>query len=48
MENNYNATRKELERELAGLKKTYRNNSLDRETARYIAGEIHALEALTA
>jgi len=46
MKNDYETTRKEFERELAGLKKTYRSNNLDRETERYIDGEIHALEAL--
>lgn len=38
--------RRELERELAGLKKTYRNNPLEKETARYIAGEIKVLEEI--
>ncbi len=33
-----------LERELAGLKKTYRTCELERETARYIATEIKTLE----
>ncbi len=35
---------KNLERELAGLKKTYRTCELERETARYIATEIKTLE----
>ena len=37
---------KALERELAGLKKTYRNSELDKETARYIATEIKTIEGL--
>ncbi len=38
--------RKELARELAAYKKAYRRNNLPRETARYIAREINALEQL--
>ena len=40
------AERKELARELATYKKAYRRNHLPRETARYIAREINALESL--
>ena len=38
--------RKELARELATYKKAYRRNHLPRETARYLAREINALEEL--
>jgi hypothetical protein len=46
MEEKMENYRRELERELAGLKKTYRNSNLERETARYVAGEIKALEEM--
>jgi hypothetical protein len=42
----YEKARKELTSELAGLKKTYRRNGLDRETAKYIAQEIRTIEQL--
>ena len=43
---NYENTRKELARELAGLKKTYRNTNLATDNARYLASEIHTIETL--
>ena len=40
------AERKELARELANYKRAYRRNHLPKETARYLAREINALEQL--
>lgn len=44
----YLEQRKELERELAGLKSTYRNTDLGSENARYLASEIYTIETLLA
>lgn len=41
-----NEARKELERELASYKKVYRRNEMPKETVRYLAREINALEQL--
>ena len=45
---NQNYEKEQLQRELAGLKKTYRRNGLDRDNARYIATEIRTIEQLLA